>query len=221
MSTEPASYRIFVGAFLNGDLNERIQAIRMRWDPKTARITPPHVTLAGTYERRGVASPASEADTISRLCGLRQSVQPFELVLAGVRTFPPADPNDPMSPMVIYHRVEPTPGLIAVRKALVEMLGKDKHPHFIPHLTLAMRLSGEAARRALHTLAAGDLGTQRYTCNIQELRLMQRSEKDTAWRCIATFSLSHNGNTPPCDGAASRQQAEVGKPLPDSSNHQI
>ena len=42
-------YRIFVGAFPGGDLGESIQAIRARYDPKTARITAPHVTLAGTY----------------------------------------------------------------------------------------------------------------------------------------------------------------------------
>jgi hypothetical protein len=42
-------YRIFVGAFPEGDLADRIQAVRLQHDARTARITAPHVTLAGTY----------------------------------------------------------------------------------------------------------------------------------------------------------------------------
>ena len=46
-------YRIFVGAFLEGELANAVQAIRQQYDPVTARITPPHVTSAGTYWRSG------------------------------------------------------------------------------------------------------------------------------------------------------------------------
>ena len=60
-------YRIFVGAFPIGDLADRIQALRQRHDPKTARITAPHVTLAGTYWRTGPATPENESDTIAHL----------------------------------------------------------------------------------------------------------------------------------------------------------
>ncbi len=34
-------YRIFIGAFPGGDLADRIQAVRVRHDAKTARITNP------------------------------------------------------------------------------------------------------------------------------------------------------------------------------------
>ena len=40
-------YRIFVGAFPEGDLADRIQTVRLQYDAKTARITAPHVTMAG------------------------------------------------------------------------------------------------------------------------------------------------------------------------------
>ncbi len=39
LSTPESSYRIFVGAFVSGRLAETIQTVRLRWDPKTARIT--------------------------------------------------------------------------------------------------------------------------------------------------------------------------------------
>ena len=57
-------YRIFVGAFPEGDLADRIQAVRLQYDAKTARITAPHVTLAGTYWRSGPPIPENEATTI-------------------------------------------------------------------------------------------------------------------------------------------------------------
>ena len=58
-------YRIFVGAFLSGELHEGIQAVRQWYDAKTARITPPHVTLAGTYWRGGPATAENEAEAIA------------------------------------------------------------------------------------------------------------------------------------------------------------
>jgi len=37
MAKTPGDYRIFVGAFRTGELAERIQAVRLRHDAKTAR----------------------------------------------------------------------------------------------------------------------------------------------------------------------------------------
>jgi hypothetical protein len=60
-------YRVFVGAFPTGELAERIRAVRVQHDAKTARITAPHVTMAGTYWRSGPATPENECDAIARL----------------------------------------------------------------------------------------------------------------------------------------------------------
>ena len=57
-------YRIFVGVFPTGDLADRIQGLREQCDPVTARITAPHVTLAGTYWRTGPATPENEPSRI-------------------------------------------------------------------------------------------------------------------------------------------------------------
>src|SRR5512140_1544621 len=87
----PQDYRIFAGAFPSGELAERIQAIRQQYDPTTARITAPHVTLAGTYWRGGPAAASSEADAIDRLERAIQGIRSFDLHLGGVHTFPPPD----------------------------------------------------------------------------------------------------------------------------------
>jgi 2'-5' RNA ligase len=193
LPTTDSSYRIFVGAFPSGSLAESIQAVRLRWDPRTARITPPHVTLAGTYQRPGLPSPGGEAEIIARLSTLHQSVKPFELVMAGVRTFPPEDQP------VIFLKIEPSASLLAARQALLELIGPDSHNHYIPHLTLAMRLQGESARKALNTLKNSDFASRRLIAPINELRLMQRGPVDPSWRCVATFSLTGNGKTGHCD----------------------
>ncbi len=164
----------------------------MRWDPKTAKITPPHVTLAGTYDRPGLPSPASEAEAITRLGGLHQLVSPFELVMAGVRTFPPVD-----SP-VIYLGIEPSSELLAARQALLGFLGPDNHRRFRPHLTLAMRLQGEPLRKALAYFQSSDWATRRMTFTVDELRMMQRGPGDASWRCVARFPLNGSGRSSPC-----------------------
>ena len=61
-------YRIFVGVFPTGDLADRVQGLREQSDPVTARITAPHVTLAGTYWHTGPATPQNETETGRASC---------------------------------------------------------------------------------------------------------------------------------------------------------
>lgn len=176
-------YRIFVGAFPGGELAQQIQAVRTHYDPKTARITAPHVTLAGTYWRSGPASPENEAQAILELQAAVPQIRPFELVLGGVHTFPP------VSNPVIYLGVELTEGFLQARRTLLGVLGQDKHRHFTPHLTLAMRLKGSAARSMLADLQASEWGTSQWRAPVEALQLMQRGPDDPAWRCIARLPL--------------------------------
>lgn len=177
-------YRIFVGAFPGGELTRRIQALRAHYDPRTARITPPHVTLAGTYWRSGPATPQNEAGAIARLQALQGAIPPFKLRLGGVRFFPP------MSRPVIYLGVEVTAELLAARRMLLEALGPDKHRQFTPHLTLAMRLGEPAARSMLDDLQDSEWHRALHPAPIHELCLMQRGPNDPVWRTIYRLPLS-------------------------------
>lgn len=174
-------YRIFLGAFPEGDLAERIQALRVQYDPQTAAITPPHVTLAGTYWREGEATAENEVELIHRLQTHADQIEPFELVLGGVRRF---------GNRVVYLGVKPTDQLLAVRRALIKIAGKDKHRRFTPHLTLAMRPSPEEMDEMVAKLQDTIWESERWTVPITELRLMQRGEEDKAWRTIATVPLA-------------------------------
>jgi len=175
-------YRIFVGVFPIGDLADRIQAVRERHDPKTARITAPHVTLAGTYWRSCPPIPDNEAATIERLLNLQDRLPSIELILGGIETFLP-------EVSVLYLHVEVTSALLALREALMGALGRDKHRHFVPHLTLAMRLTEDHTRALLNDLRQTEWHTQRFTQQLDHVWLMQRGPHDPAWRYIQRIDL--------------------------------
>lgn len=177
-------YRVFVGVFPVGDIVADIQALRLQHDAKTARITAPHVTLAGTYWRRGPATADNEAETVARLNAVLPQIRPFDLVMGGVESFLPGNP-------VIFLHIEPSPGLLAARQALLAALGPDKHgSRFTPHLTLAMRLDQEHAMRLLEELRRSAWHSGRWVLRITELGFMQRGPGDPGWRTIAHMSLA-------------------------------
>lgn len=174
-------YRIFVGAFLQGDLAAEIQALREQIDPPTAAITPPHVTLAGTYWRSGPATPENETVLIHRLQQHQKQLPPFTLELGGIRRF---------GDRVLYLGVKPTRGLLAVRQALLAVIGEDKNRRFTPHLTLAQRLTPGELAAAEARLQETRWAQERWQVPVAELQLMQRGPDDPAWRTIAVLTLN-------------------------------
>ncbi len=173
-------YRIFIGAFPEGELAEKIQAIRQQYDPKTAVITPPHVTLAGTYWRNGLPTAENEAELIDRLEGMIGKIRAFDLELGGIRSF---------GRRVVYLSIKPTDDLLKVRATLLRLSGRDKHRRFTPHLTLAMRLNKLDTVTMISELQQTEWEHGRYTIPIQQLQLMQRGPDDPTWRTIHTLPL--------------------------------
>ncbi len=173
-------YRIFIGAFPSSDVADQIQTIREKYDPQTAVIAPPHVTLAGTYWRTGPATASNESDLIARLETMTGKIKPFALELGGIRTF---------GSRIVYLGVKSTDELLKVRATLIRLSGRDKHRRFTPHLTLAMRLDKADTAVMLNELRATDWENGRFTAPIQELRLMQRGPDDSVWRAIYTLPL--------------------------------
>jgi 2'-5' RNA ligase len=173
-------YRIFVGAFPEGELIAELQALRERIDPVTAAITPPHVTLAGTYWRSGAATAENETVLIHRLQQHQKQMAPFTLELGGIRRF---------GDRVLYLGVRPTRSLLAVRQALLKVTGADKHRRFTPHLTLAQRLTPTGLAAVEAELVLTKWEHERWRLPVTELHLMQRGPDDPAWRSIANLEL--------------------------------
>jgi 2'-5' RNA ligase len=175
-------YRIFVGAFPEGDLADRIQTVRVRHDAKTARITNPHVTMVGTYWRNGPATPKNEAAAIERLRSIESRLHPFEMKIGGVETFLPDNP-------VIYLHIEPTVELLTARQTLLHVIGQDKQRHFTPHLTLTMRLNQAETEALLPQLHQTEWHSQQWSVLIDQLWLMQRGPHEPAWRYIYRIEM--------------------------------
>ncbi|HTP11725.1 MAG TPA: 2'-5' RNA ligase family protein [Anaerolineae bacterium] len=176
-------YRIFVGAFPEGYLADRIQAMRLQHDAKTAHITNPHVTMAGTYWRSGSPTPENEAHTIEQLCSIEHQLHPFEMKIGGIETFLPET-------AVIYLHIESTPELLAARRTMLDVIGRDKQRHFTPHLTLTMRLDQAKTEALLPQLRQTEWHTQRWSVTIEHLWLMQRGPSDPAWRYIHRIEMT-------------------------------
>ena len=173
-------YRIFVGAFPTGELAQSLQQVREEVDGKTAKIIAPHVTLAGTYWRNGEATRAGAQGLIDKLDALSGQLNGFDLQLGGIQTF---------GDRVIYLGAKPTDPMLAVRRALINAIGQDKHRRFKPHLTLALRLEQPAFDETLAQLRESEWENGRFTAPITELHLMQRGENDDVWRSIHTIPL--------------------------------
>lgn len=177
----PDEYRIFVGAFPQGSTGDKLQALRLKYDAKTAHITPPHITLWGTAWRLAPPVPASEKETIARLEQLTQEVEPFLLTLGGIACF---------EERVVYLQAEISEEMLQLRHKLIELLGPDKHGEkFTPHLTIAMRLPEEQAQTVLTELQQTDWHTQSIRVPVRSVQLMQRGKLDPHWRSIARVSL--------------------------------
>ena len=174
-------YRIFVGAFPQGEKVDQIQTLRENIDLKTAQITPPHVTLEGTYWRSGAPTAANEAALIEKLTALAPYLPTFSLELGNIYTF---------GQRVIYLGVLPSDDMLAIRNRLLGVMGQDKHRQFRPHMTLAMRLKGDRFAETLAELKQSEWADGRFTTPIHDLRLMQRGPHDPAWRTIHTLPLS-------------------------------
>lgn len=108
---------------------------------------------------------------------IEDRLTPFEMIVGGVESFLLRTP-------VIYLHIEPTAGLLAARKVLLEALSSDNQRHFTPHLTLAMRLDQSATQSLLNQLRHSDWHTRRWPVLIDQLWLMQRGPGDPAWRYI-------------------------------------
>jgi 2'-5' RNA ligase len=66
----PPSFGIFVLALLTGEAERQVKAVQERFDPKLARLTPPHVTVTGSS---GVGS----IPTDTPLARLREALEPI------------------------------------------------------------------------------------------------------------------------------------------------
>jgi 2'-5' RNA ligase len=127
----PGAYGIFVLAELAGEAGERIREIQERFDPKLARLSPPHVTLVGSSGVGPILPATPEARIHEALAPIAESTPalslPFERPHRFMSTNIVVLPLDPHGPIRALHERIARSGLTFARAKFT----------FTPHATLS------------------------------------------------------------------------------------
>ena len=126
-----ASFGIFVLAELPGEAGAMVREIQQRFDPKLARLTPPHVTLVGSSGVGSMPTDTPVARIREALEPIAASTAPMELALGLPHRFMQTDivslPLDHFGPLRALHE----------RLARSGLPFKQARFRFTPHCTLS------------------------------------------------------------------------------------
>ncbi len=126
-----ASFGIFILAELPGEAGAQVRALQQRFDPKLARLTPPHITLAGS-------SGVGVIPTDTPVARIREALQPIADTTAPM-ALPFGLPHRFMQTEIVSLPLDPHGPL----RALHERIAKSGLPfrrarfQFSPHCTLS------------------------------------------------------------------------------------
>lgn len=102
-----ASFGIFILAELPGDAGAQVRALQQRFDPKLARLTPPHVTLAGSSGVGPIPTDTPVARIREALEPIATSTPPLSLQFQAPHRFMQTEiislPLDPHGPLRALH----------------------------------------------------------------------------------------------------------------------
>ncbi len=125
------SFGIFILAELPGEAGEQVRILQQRYDPKLARLTPPHVTLAGSSGVGSIPTDTPVDQIREALAPIATSTAPMSLVFRPPHRFMQTEivslPLDPHGPLRALHERIARCGL-PFRRARFQ---------FSPHCTLS------------------------------------------------------------------------------------
>ncbi len=144
---------IFIVSELTGEIRETVHALQRRFDPKLARATPPHITLAGS-------SGAGPLPVDTKVERIREALEPI------VRATPPLTvrferPHRYMTTDIVVLPIDPHGAIRALHESLrTSGLVFEKSRHmFSPHCTLSFyRTLTPAAERKLMAVRVDEPG---------------------------------------------------------------
>jgi 2'-5' RNA ligase len=117
---------------ITGAAGERIAELQMKYDPRLARLGPPHVTLAGSSGMGPVAADTTIEELRERLAPITDSTPPITLRLGRPTRFMQTEivviPLDPHGPLRTLHERIKTSGLRAAAPRFF----------YTPHVTLSL-----------------------------------------------------------------------------------
>lgn len=135
---------IFILAPIHGPAGERIAEVQAEFDPKLARLGPPHVTLAGSSGMGPIMARTPVDELRAHLAPIAERTPPIEVRFGAPTRFMQTEiivlPLDPHGPLRALHEAIKTSGLRATAPRF----------YFTPHVTLSLyREQSREATRAL------------------------------------------------------------------------
>ncbi len=102
-----ASFGIFVLVELPGEAGEQVRVIQHKFDPKLARLTPPHITLVGSSGVGAIPTDTPVARLREALEPIAATIAPMSLTFGLPHRFMQTDiislPLDPNGPLRVLH----------------------------------------------------------------------------------------------------------------------
>jgi 2'-5' RNA ligase len=160
--------------FPSKKLQDLVNSYRKRYDPHYALITP-HLTLKGAFQ----ADDERIKDIASELSNVAKKHQPFDMKVLKVSSFSPVN-------HVIYLKVDENETLTALHEDLHnDFLGEKPEYAFVPHITLAQKLSNDE-----HSDVYGQLRMLDFTHEetVDRFHLLYQLENGS-WTVYETFRL--------------------------------
>jgi 2'-5' RNA ligase len=126
-----AAIGIYIIVELPGEAGERVRAIQEKYDPKLARLNPPHLTLAGSSGVGSIPAETSVAELRAALEPIARTTAPMSLPLGLPLRFMQTEivvlPMDPHGPLRALHE----------RIAKSGLKFKPARFSFTPHVTMS------------------------------------------------------------------------------------
>ena len=137
---------VFVIAPIPGEVGDRIAKVQADYDPRLARLGPPHVTLAGSSGMGPIAADLTLEELRAHLAPIAATTAPITLRFGRPTKFMQTDiivlPLDPHGPLRTLHERIKTSGLRASPPRF----------YYTPHVTLS--LYKEQPRESMKELLA-------------------------------------------------------------------
>lgn len=166
-----------IAIFPSKKLQDAANSLRKRYDPHYALI-PPHLTLKDPFE----IDDSEIDDVVHFIHDIANNTPPVKLNVYKVSSFHPVN-------NVIYLKAEETEGLVQLHQKLDEgVLKQEEQFNFIPHITVAQKLSDDEHSDVLESLRMKDIKHEEI---IDRFQLMYQLDNDS-WTVYETFHLGRD-----------------------------
>ncbi|MGM8364365.1 YjcG family protein [Virgibacillus sp. W0181] len=161
-----------IAIFPSKSIQDEANSYRKRYDPQYANV-PPHITLKPSFE----ADESLIKELVPELKKIANEMEPFKININKVSTFAPVTNT-------IYLKVEPIQQLIDLNAKMHQGKFPEKQEYsFVPHITIAQKLSEDEYSDVFGTLQMMDI---QFEEEIDRFQLCYQLENGT-WTVYETF----------------------------------